>query len=174
MPKSKLGFIVSISVGVILMIAAVIVIINDAAQNLYNSNVIIGRVVDKDIIRIKRYKYPKNHFFFKLVNSNQNFTIFRTHEGYSDLESAIKIGDTLKVYFSQTKSAYNKNVYQVEKNNVVLESIDAYKKEKGTSSLIILFSVIVITSYSILAYYNLNLGVLLMRIVEPNYKKNSF
>jgi hypothetical protein len=63
MPKSKLGFIVSISVGVILMIAAVIVIINDAAQNLYNSNVIIGRVVDKDISELNDTSTQKITFF---------------------------------------------------------------------------------------------------------------
>ena len=120
--KKKFGFVASIILGVIFVTVAVISIIKDSNQNLASCAVVIGQVVSKDIIRIKRYKYEKNHFSFRLNNSNKNFTVFRSYDGYSDLESAIQIGDTLKVYFINKST-----VFQVEKNNTVLESFIAYK-----------------------------------------------
>jgi|GEM_PF-4084554 len=47
-----------------------------------NCEVITGKVAFKDIIRIKRYKYKKNHFLFSLSNSNQSFiTSFEAVKG---------------------------------------------------------------------------------------------
>lgn len=168
MSKKKFGFVTSIILGAIFVIFAIIRIIEDSNQNLTNCAIVIGKVVSKDIIRIKRYKYKKNHFSFKLNNSNQNFTVFRNHEGYSDLEAAIQIGDTVKVYIIPNTST----VFQVEKNNIVLESFKEYKKETGTMPVLILAAGIFVILYSILSYYNLNLGVLLNRIIDPNYGEN--
>ena len=106
-------------------------------------------------------------------NSNQNFTVFHSYEGYSDLESSIKIGDTLKVYYRPTSAAYNRHVYQVEKNKTILESYSSYNKESSIISLIAVVSGLFLVIYGFLKYYNLNLAIILMRLVDPGYGKNS-
>ena len=118
-----------------------------------NCEVITGKVAFKDIIRIKRYKYKKNHFLFSLSNSNQSFIIFR------------------KVYFKTAKNGYNKKVYQVEKGDRVLVSIDDFKNTSAPITVLFLFTGLFLIVHVVLSFKKMSIANLLTSIVDIASRK---
>jgi len=169
--KKKTGLMLILVLGVLFSLVGFITLTKDASLGLDNCEVITGKVAFKDIIRIKRYKYKKNHFLFSLSNSNQSFIIFRSSEGYSDLDYQIRQGDTLKVYFKTAKNGYNKKVYQVEKGDKVLVSIDDFKNTSAPMTVLILFTGLFLIVHVVLSFKKLSVANLLTSIVDIASRK---
>jgi hypothetical protein len=169
--KKKTGLVLSLFLGVLFTPVALITMVTESNINLDNCEVITGQVAFKDIIRIKQGKYKKNHFLFNLVNSNQSFTIFRSYEGYSDLDYQVRPGDTLKVYFKPVESGYNKNVYQVEKGDRVLVSIDEYRKASAPMPVLLLFTGLFLIVHVVLSFKKMSIASLLTSIVDKASRK---
>lgn len=102
-----------------------------------------------------RYRTFKRIFYFTLNNSNENFGIHRFYEGYEDLISDIKIGDTIKVYYRESSSDYNTHVFQVEKGERILESYKDYNKDASSKGGTMLFIGLTAVTISIVWYFNL-------------------
>ncbi len=124
-----------------------------------------GRTFDKAGVR---WVSTKDYFYFTLYGSEQQFAIDRTNEGYSDLERAIKPGDTVKIYYSNTTEIPNTNIYQLEKNGTVLESYKSYQKRNASSAGLSLFTGIILTVLALGYYFKLNLITILAWPVEGN------
>jgi|GEM_PF-3309074 len=169
--NKKTGLVLTLVLGVLFTSVALITMVKESNVNLDNCEVITGEVAFKDIIRIKRDKYKKNHFLFNLVNSNQSFTVFRSYEGYSDLDYQIKPGDTLKVYFKSIDNGYNKMVYQVEKGNRVLVSMGDYKKELAPMTVLMLFTGLFLIVHVVLSFKKMSIANLLTSIVDIPSRK---
>lgn len=84
----------------------------------YESNE--SKVIEKGVVNSER---ESKIFFFKILNSNENFRVYRFTKKYSDLENKIKIGETIKVYYSPSKiknEKYNIDVIQIEKKDEII------------------------------------------------------
>ena len=88
-------------------------------------------------------------FYFKLNNSDQKFAIHNSYEGYDDLQRAIKVGDTIKVYYGSTLlDNYNRHIFQIEKNGKILIDYTDYNKSASEKAGLGLFiGIVVLTGY---------------------------
>jgi len=170
MTKRLISFIILLIIGLGSLINSVISIKNEATINLKNAQFINGEVLNAETRQIVkggiRWKTYKRIFYFRLHNSNQNFAVYRSYEGYEDLKTKITIGDTVEVYYSGKNSGYNENVYQVEKNGEVLADLKEYKKNSSILAGKGLLLGIVLTVGSILWYMKFDLLKFMTNLVE--------
>lgn len=172
--KNKLASFIFIELfGIILLIAGVMAVWEDAIFDINQATVVTGEVVAKDIISTKKRKSPKLLFCFMLNNITQKFTVYRVHQGYTDLEYEIDIGDTLKVYFEPATSFYNTKVYQIEKGRKVLVSYRTIRDNESNNRVLLLFSGIILIIAGVFTYYKINWLLFLMRLADPDYKRDT-
>ena len=107
------------------------------------------------------------------MNSNQNFAVYRTYEGYTDLQSNIKVGDTVKVYYRSSIMDYNCHVFQVEKRGNILVDYKDYNENASEWTGIGLFGGIIIIIGFIMRYKKFNLIKCLNSLVESKMTQNS-
>jgi hypothetical protein len=160
--KNRLGnFIIGLILGLLALTSSIVTFTGDVNIDLSKSRFVVGQVVYADGREIRKFglRWPtfKRVFCFKLNNSEENFSIQRSSEGYEDLKSEIKIGDTLKVYYRSSLDDYNIHVFQVEKANRILEDYKNYKENASSQAGITLFIGVILTAGSILWFIKFNL-----------------
>ena len=94
---------------------------------------------------------------FTLDNSTETFAIQRPYEGYEDLKTQIRIGDSLKIYYKPDNSDYNKEIFQIEKRNSIIQSYNDYLANYSTKHGLDLILGFILTTVAILYYRNFNL-----------------
>lgn len=98
------------------------------------------------MIEIYRIKIPKTKtvFAIQLDNSKEKFAVDRGFSTCYVLNSEIKTGDTIKIYYRSSYNDYNTHVFQIEKNNsVLINSRDYSKMELGMMILALLFWILI-------------------------------
>lgn len=118
-------------------------VFKDINVNLSSANSVTGRVNNAGIIQIdkatfKSKKY-KTVFAFTLENSDEKFAVDRGIGVCNNLNSKIRLGDTIKVYYRNSSNEYNTFVFQIEKGQQTLANINEY--QKGETKMIILMYV---------------------------------
>ena len=126
--------------GLLCVLSATRGIFKDINVNLSSANSVTGRVIKAGIIKIdkatfKSKKY-KTVFAFTLENSDEKFAVDRGEDIYRYLNSQIKLGDTIKVFYRQSSNEYNIRVFQIDKGQKTLADINEY--QKGEMKMIIL------------------------------------
>ena len=100
------SFLVGLFTALYALTVSIFTIINDVNNDLSRTKQVVGRVIYADVreIRTVALRWATYHqvFYLKLNNSNQNFAVYNSYEGYSDLQSNIKVGDTIKVFYGST------------------------------------------------------------------------
>ena len=138
---------------------------------------IVGTVTSADpITKLKRgfrFFLTKHYFLIHLNNFDLQFAIDRSGEGTLDLERNIKPGDTLKVYFRDTQSDFNTDVFQVEKNGLVIEPYQSYQNREGNRLGLLLFAGLVSIVASIFYFTNTTPVKFLVYLVEGRNKGSS-
>jgi hypothetical protein len=164
------NFIIGLSLGLYLVTGSIFSIINDTNIDLAKSKYVIGRVTFVDVRQIQnftiRWTSYSRVFYFKLKNSNQNFAVHRTYEVYTDLQSNIKVGDTVEVYYRSSIMDYNRHVFQVEKDGNILVDYKDYNEKASEWAGIGLFLGIIILISFIMWYKKFNLIKFLNSLVE--------
>ncbi len=157
-------------VGTLCIVNSIIALKDDINIDLSKSKQITSTVTYADIRKIEvaglRYNSFVRVFYFTLKNSNENFAIQRSPEGYEDLRYNMQVGDTIKVYYRESAFDYNRHVFQVEKHGKILEDYKDYNEDASSKGGIVLFVGLVMTVASILWYFNFNLLKFLTSWVE--------
>jgi hypothetical protein len=170
MTKRLFNFIILLILGLLTLTSSILTFKNDTKIDLSKAKYTIGQVTYADTREIRNFtlKYPsfKKVFYFKLNNSNENFAVHRSYEGYEDLKTAVEVGDTIKVYFRHSSNTYNLNVFQLEKKGKVLEDYKNYSESQSSKAGIGLFIGILLTIGSILWYKKFNLLKFMTGLVE--------
>jgi hypothetical protein len=113
-----------------------------------------------------RYRHQVEMFSFELEGIPDRFVIDQYYPGYESKKTAIKVGDTLKVFYRKSSDYLNGHVYQVEKDGKVLVSY-AYKNEKySTAAAILLLVGSGFIFAGVLKLLKLNLITLLLKVVR--------
>ena len=115
-------------------------VVKDINVNLLSANSVTGRVLKAGIIKIdkatfKSKKY-KTVFAFTLENSDEKFAVDRGEDTYRYLNSQIKPGDTIKVFYRGSSNEYNTHVFQIDKGENTFADIKEY--QNGETKMIIL------------------------------------
>ena len=165
------NFILGLIFSLLLISGSIHSYIKEVDINLDNTKSLTGIVTYTDIRDIKkntlrrRGKRQKRVFYFKLHNSDQNFMVHRSYEGYDDMEIAIKKVDTIKVYFRPSSQKYNDNVFQVEKGEKIIAHYYEYNKTASQKAGIGLFLGTALLVYMIMWFANFNLFKFLLGLV---------
>jgi hypothetical protein len=170
MTKNTISIIILFIIGLLSLISSFVTIIKDIHIDLSKSQIVAGQVTYADTKEIRsvgfRWMTFKPVFYFKLNNSTENFAIYRSYEGYEDLKSDIKIGDTIKVFYRPSVDDYNRHVFQVEKGNKILEDYKDYNDTASTQAGITLFIGVILILGSVLWYKKFNLFKFMTSWVE--------
>lgn len=157
-----MSFIVGLSVSLYILTGSIFSIINDINVDLEKSNNVVGQVVYTDVREISnfsiRWTTYSRVFYFRLNNSDQKFAIQNSYEGYNDLQTNIKIDDTIKVYYRSTfLDDYNRHIFQIEKGDKILVAYKDYDKSVSAKAGIGLFIGIVFLIALIMWFTKFNL-----------------
>ena len=157
-----ISLIVGLFVSLYFLAGSIFSIFNDLNVDLTKSKQVVGRVDYADIRQISnfsiRYNTYSRVFYFRLNNSNQKFAVHNSYEGYDDLKEAIKVGDTIKVYYGAALlDDYNRHVFQIEKGDKVLINYKDYNDEASGKTGLGLFIGIILLAGTIMWYTRFNL-----------------
>ena len=115
-------------------------IFKDLDVNLSTAKSVTGQVTYADVIQIEKATFKsrkfKTVFALRLVNSNQNFAVDRGVGICNYLNTQIKTGDTIKLFYRNSTNEYNTFIFQIEKGQKVLSDFKGYKK--GETQMIVL------------------------------------
>lgn len=159
--------------GSIAILASCIYLYNtNISQDLSKCSQVTGPVTYKDIRSIKmsdsyRYKVQSKVFCFRLENSDQLFTVFRSSESYEGLNTDIRIGDTVKVYYHPGTGTYNMHVFQIENKNYILADYRKFTETASTWIGLGIFGSIISMIGFYMWYKKISLVRLLNSLVEP-------
>lgn len=149
--------------------AGILAVIDYRKDDLSRAKSIIGAVfyTDKRCIDRKTYRRYrcKDVFYFRLVNSQENFAIRRRDEAYGDLFLNMKEGDTIKVFYREVAEQYNTHVFQIEKQGKVILHFKDYKDGVSVSIGIFVFIGLGIIIYSVMRVTEFNLFKFMNRLV---------
>jgi hypothetical protein len=154
--------------GSVLLIASISVIIDDTGIDLTKSNVVVGQVKTAKIIYILSSSRKKTYdiiFDFTLTTSSENFIVYRSYENYSDLQTSMQIGDTVKVYYKQS-SFDDRNVLQIEKRSQVLQKYLSYNEDASTLAFSFLVFGILFIAIALIGYFHFNVFKFLDSLVD--------
>jgi hypothetical protein len=170
MIKRKVNFLILLALGLLCVTSSIVSIIKDINIDLQEAKHIIGQVTYADTrsienITIRRTSY-KRVFYFTLNNSKEKFAIHRSDEVYEDLDSNIKLGATVKVFYRPSVREYNIYVFHVEKESKVLVSYNDYNKQVSTKAGILLLIGILLSTGSIMWYKKFNLIKFMTGLVD--------
>ncbi|MES2108405.1 MAG: hypothetical protein V4577_06655 [Bacteroidota bacterium] len=128
-----------------LLIVAVFIVgygMSFTSVDLSRSSVITGKVISVKIRQSKDSKAlpGRNDLIIYLDGQNNGFWIYRASQNYSDLSSALIIGQPLKLYYQAGVGSNDYfTTYQLETGNGIIYSKDEYeRKEKMTGRFIAL------------------------------------
>ncbi len=106
----------------------------NATVNINELDFYTGRIAEKGITSHSSLvaghgSVSSKVFYFKLDGLNEVLATYNRAQLYDDLDKKLKVGDTIKVYFKNANhvAGLNLNVYQLEKNGVVVLSEDKYR-----------------------------------------------
>lgn len=164
------NFILGLIISLLMIAGSIHSFVYDEHINLEKSKFVIGKVAYSDTRSIEiftlRYTQYRRVFYFKLENSDQNFVIHRSYEGYDDLQSTIRAGDTIKVYYRSGFQKYNDHVFQVEKMDKVIISHKEYSESSSIKAGIGLFTGTVFLIGLIMWFVKFDLIKFLLNIVS--------
>lgn len=170
MSKKKIGFIGALFLGLLNILGAIITIREDTGINLKKADVIVGEVsnalITTRLVRGAKYNRTQTVFYFKLKNSDQNFTVYRSDQGYWILDDNIKKGDTIKVFYHASSAAFNLDVYQIEKKGKIIQDYQVYENQASTVSSVMLIAGILIILVSIIHYTKFNVWKFLLDLTR--------
>ncbi|MCU7552852.1 hypothetical protein OCK74_27280 [Chitinophagaceae bacterium LB-8] len=168
MTKRLRGFLSALFLGGICLIGGIKTIISDTDLDLKKVDNITGPVEVAEIrsrfVKGAKISQTQTVFFFRLYNSDQNFTIYRSNNAYGQLQDNVNIGDTIKVYYEPSSEDFNLDVYQVEKGNNIIHNYSTYNKQVSSAAGIMLLAGTVIVAVAIISYTNFNIWKFLMRL----------
>jgi hypothetical protein len=167
-----LNFIIGLFLSLYVLTGSIFTIVNDVNIDLSKSKQIVGQVIYTDVREISnftiRWTTYRRVFYFRLDNSNQKFAVHNSYEGYDDLRSNIRIGDTIKVYYGSTLlDDYNRRVFQIEKNGNILINYQDYDKSASGKAGIGLFLGTILLMGFIMWFKRINILKFLNSLVKP-------
>jgi hypothetical protein len=165
MKKTSRDLIFIAVVGILVIIMTVRAIILDVDLDLSKQSSTIGIVQNKHDVYIKDAKRHVRYLYFSLNNSDQEFVIRPSPSRLVDIESSFTIGDTLKVIFRPAEG-YNKNVFQIEKNDRVLADYHFYNKDASIKAVAGIFIGILLILYAFLRYRKITIWQFLDSLVK--------
>jgi hypothetical protein len=119
------------SFGLLLSIAVILVgwsMLNEANFDLHDAQKYSGQITSR-----KGGKY----FSFNLSGSPVSFNVYKPSRNYAELESVLNTGDSITVYFVNSRTA-NIQVYQIEKNGQIVVDKELLAGQNRTGGLIAL------------------------------------
>jgi hypothetical protein len=166
------NFIIGLLLSLYVLTGSIFSIVNDVNVDLSKSKQIVGQVIYTDVREISnfaiRYRSHSRVFYFRLDNSNQKFAVHNSYEGYDGLQSNIRIGDTVKVYYgSALLDDYNRHVFQIEKNGIILIDYQDYQKSASGKAGIGLFLGTILLIGLIMWFKRINILRFLNSLVKP-------
>src|SRR5436190_19261678 len=143
-----------LSLGILLIARSIWGLYKDVNVDISKSSYISGKVYEAGIRKIKEYTYKlkeyKTVFAIQLDNSNENFAVDRGISVCNILNSHIKKGDSIKIYYRSSTGDFNTHIFRIEKHNTILINYKDYsKKESKMIALGLIFGSL-ITSGTIL------------------------
>jgi hypothetical protein len=117
--------------SIIFFVAAWAIITSNVNLDLAKVDPISGRVTSVgNATRVtKKYSIHQKIFRFTLDDYHYAFDAFRPSQDYSNLESHIKVSDTIKVYFYKWRDDDSvTDIYQIEKNGQVILDYKSYNQ----------------------------------------------
>ena len=98
------------------------------------------------------HSFPQKVFMFQLSNLEKPLGTYRPGQDYTKLIQNIKIGDTITVYYNKKIIDNNLNieVYQIEKNNQVLQDYKSYAHNHLIAAVLLVLSGFILLIYGIL------------------------
>jgi hypothetical protein len=152
------------SSGLLFALGGIFTVIDSRKNDLSRAKSIVSavsytdkRCIDKTRFRRFRNRYRcRDVFYFKLVNSEENFAVRRNSEAYGDLFFHMKIGDTVKVFYRQVAGEYNTHVFQVEKEGKVVLDFKDYEGSVSTAVAIFVVVGLGIIIYSVMRVTEFN------------------
>jgi len=170
------NFIILLFISLYFLAGSTFSLINDVNVNLSKSKSVTGRVIYADIRQIQnitiRWTSYSRVFYFKLNNSSQKFAVHNSYEGYDELQRALKLGDTIKVYYGSTLlDDYNRHIFQIEKNGRALIDYKDYNKRASEKAGLGLFIGIVVLAGAMMWFKRFNIPKFLDSLVSDNQKQ---
>ncbi len=156
--KDFLNLIGSIIFSGLFIIATIAIIKVNVNVDLAKANQITGQVTSAKIISHTpsggQIRVKGNVFFIKLDNSEELFATYRPNQDYSALTKEINIGDTITIYYRPKYSnGINLDVYQITKNDIVLQDYSSYNKNHKIVAWTTGFASLVTLTIGIYPYY---------------------
>ena len=148
MRLNTIDIIILLLLGTLTIIRSFWGLTKDINLDITKSNAVIGEVSQAGIKKIKEQtlkldKY-KTVFAILLDNSKENFAVDRGISICKQLDTQIKIGDSIKIYYRPGSGDFNTHVFQIERNNIVLIGYKDYsRKELGMIISGFIFGVLV-------------------------------
>jgi hypothetical protein len=87
-----------------------------------------GVVKNKGIIKIKASRGKLDAFYLEINNLDKKLIYSRPGQKYYDLMDAFQKGDTVSVYFEESLQQDYLEIFQLEKNNNKIVSLDSYNR----------------------------------------------
>ena len=148
------------------LIGSIVAIVKDTTIKIEETETVIGEVTKAGLTQRHLRKRTQIVYLFKLRNSYENFTIYKSDHAYAALERDVRRGDTVKVHYRPKSSEFNLNVYQVEKDNNIIFSYREFKEQKSTFAGILLFVGVVILVMGAMYYTRFNPIKFLLRLTD--------
>jgi len=144
-----IDIIILLTLGTLLITRSIWGLIKDTNINTSTSNSVSGRVKQADIRSIEattlKVEKHKTVFAIQLDNSNEKFAVDRGISICNLLNSKIKEGDSIKIYYRSSTGEYNTHIFQIEKDNTVIINAEDYShNESKMIALMAIFGVILI------------------------------
>ena len=170
MTKKLKELLSTLFLGGICLLGGVKTIVSHTDLDLRKVAKVTGRVTRSEIRSrfVKGVKISQTQivFFFRLHNSDQNFTVYRSDNAYGRLQEQVKLGDTIKVLYEPSSENFNLDVYQVEKGNNIVQSYSTYNKQSSSAAGIMLLAGTLIVAIGVISYANFNIWKFLMRLTS--------
>jgi hypothetical protein len=142
MTKKVKTLIGALILGGSLVAVCIKLIYKDINLDLNKTDQIMGHVIelgimDKSSIVGVKTKVKGKCFYFKLDNLAEILATYRPEQNYSALTNNLHIGDKIKVYYrAGTKNELNLNVFQIEKNEQIIQDYKSYNKNHQSLALL--------------------------------------
>ena len=115
---------------------------SDLSQiDVYNGKVIEKGITIKNNSVGGKESFKSEIFYLKISGLSQILAIYKPSQDYSFFEKNIKVGDNLKVYFQKSYDTIkpNLNLFQIEKEGIVLLKKEELQNKERIGGFIALF-----------------------------------
>jgi hypothetical protein len=108
----------------------------DVNVDISKSSSIFGKVSQANTRKIKESTFTlkkyKTVFAIQLDNSSEKFAVDRGVSVCNLLDSEIKEGDSIKIYYRSSTGDFNTHIFQIEKNKTVIINSKDYSNKEST------------------------------------------